>query len=86
METNGRKKIPLWLTPSLIVQAIVWIFLVAFYVSSISTHISSQDVHMSYQTKVREFVPRNEFEALKKQLDRIEEHTKSLEEYMRGKK
>jgi len=85
MEINGKKRWE-WLTPSVVIQIIVWIFMMAFYASNVSAHIGNDDVHMSYQTKVKEFVPRQEFELLKKQLDRIEAHTKSLEEYVRDNK
>ena len=84
MENDKKKYV--WLSPSVIIQVCVWVFMLAFYVSNVGAHIANPDVHMSYQMKVREFVPRNEFEALKKQLDRIEKHTESLEAYIRSQK
>ncbi len=84
MENNGKRRLPQWFTAPVMIQIAVWIFMMAFYVSNVAAHVSNENVHMSYQAKVKEFVPRQEFELLKDQLDRIEAHTKSLEEYVRN--
>jgi len=39
---------------------------------AIVRHIDNGDVHMTYSTKVREFVPRGEYNDLKDQLNRLE--------------
>ncbi len=69
---NGTGKLA-WMTPSLVVQIIVWIFMIAFFITSTQAHIENKNVHMSYKEKVKEFVPRGEFDAMKHQLDRIED-------------
>lgn len=80
-EANEKRKSE-WITPSLIVQIIVWIFMLAFGIGIVNAHMTDENVHMPYEKKVEKFLTRQEFDlynaSVKAQLDRIEDKVEIL--------
>lgn len=71
-------------TPSIIVTIVGWVTVMIFLFASMDAHTKDVNVHMPYKDKIKQFVTREEFEQLKKQLDRIENELQSVNEYLRS--
>ena len=52
----------------------------------INLHVDNKNVHMTYEAKIKEFVPRGEFNDIKDDISEIKADVKSIEKMVREQK
>ncbi len=70
-------------TPTVVVTMIGWIILLVFFAAGLNAHVSSQDIHMTYEKKVERFVTRAEFVLMLDELSNIRAELQDINRYLR---
>ena len=70
-------------TPTVIVQIIGFIILAVFFIAGMNAHISSTDIHMTYEKNTERFVTRNEFILLLDELANIRSELQDINSFLR---